>query len=319
MEGILNFIDIKHDSISIKKLSSLIGIDCVPHIIIKGYPGSGKKTAAIAYLTEKYGPAQIKKFIMECKIPSKTDAVLLTVLYTPYYYYFNLCSYGASDKAILDSFLANIIYYKLVTHSCRYRTIIIDKADLLSHEAQQSLRRTLETKINSCRFIFIVGTKGSFIDALCSRCINIYMKSPTNKQLFDILYQIDSSLSNKKYNKIINAADRDITRGLFLLKCYTKTGVIFTKNDINEGIINISKMLLEKKHMVDIRKSINSILKLWQPDLNIILLLFKELIKANINIKKLVQLTSKYDFKLKHGNKTIYYIEGYCTEILSCI
>ena len=306
------------------------------HIIFRGFPGSGKKTLAILYLKEKFATDDvfnIKKFQMECKIPGKPDAIFLQVLYTPYFYYLSLLPHLSYDKAILDIFITNIIGYKIVAADISHRIIIINNADLLSFEAQQSLRRTLETKINSCRFIFIVGMTGFLIDAIYSRCILFKIASPTNRQMFSILKAINDkipiSITNKGYNKIINGADGNIKYALQLVQIYNETSIINVKNDniikIITEIIGIKEKRQEtqkgklEKRIATIKMHINALMKVWQPDINIISLLFKELISYDIfadKIYELTSITSAYDFKMKHGSKVNYYIEGYCVKLL---
>jgi DNA polymerase III delta prime subunit len=330
------------------------------HILLRGFPGSGKKIMTMLYLQEKFGTDEvfnIKKFYMECKIPGKSEVINLQVMYTPYYYYLILYPHMAYDKAILDYFITNIISYKIITTKICHRIIIIDKADLLSIEAQQSLRRTLETKINSCRFIFIAGFSGHIIDAIYSRCNIIKILSPTDKQVFMILRQLQlqtqtqmqtqrqrqsqeinptkNILTNKGYNKIICHASGNIKKALHMLQIYEETGLFAIKNDVVDNINGIVAEIIKNKNTAGtlkkgkkdnsvqcanaIRGYITALLKEWQVDYGIISHIFKELISYDLyhdNIFKLASLTSKYDYKMKQGNKVYYYIECYCLEVL---
>jgi replication factor C subunit 3/5 len=336
--------EIKHNPEAIARLISLSKISNESHIILRGFPGSGKKILTMLYLQEKFSSEDvfnINHFYMECKIPDKTDIITLQVIYTPYFYYLSLYKYATLDKAVLDVFITNIISYKTISSSHgdrnrnKHRIIIIDKADILSIEAQQSLRRTLETKISSCRFIFISGMSGHLIDAICSRCIIININLPTDRQMFTILKKVvgitSGELSNKGYNKIINYSNGNIKTALQKLQIYNETGLISIKNDINDSITNIiteitkkplesnkSKNNIEKKATV-IRGHINTIIKIWQPDINIINLIFQALIDLEIYYEYMVELSiisSKYDYKMKKGSKDFYYIEAYCLKLL---
>lgn len=319
-------LDIKNNKDTVERLITLAKKSDESHIILKGYPGTGKKTLALLYLQEKYATTDVftvKKFVMECKIPGKTDCIDLHIWYNPYFYYFSLISYTANDKAILDIFINNIISYKLLAtdRGIKYRIIIIDKADLLSTDAQQSLRRTLETKIKFCRFIFITGINGHLIAPFYSRCTYLYVNAPIDKQIFSVLHNINkikgNILTNNGYNKVINEANGNIKRALFVNQIYCETGVIPSKNDINDNVGIIVKCILKRTMLNEgIRANINNILKSWNPDINIILLIFDELVnKMSGDMPEFFfyasSIASKYDFKLKQGNKMAYYIEGY--------
>ena len=326
-----SFDDIKYSSDSNTKLISLAKIDNFPHIIIKGHKGTGKKTCALLFLREKYGADvyNFKSFIMECKIPGKTDPILLNVVYSPYHYQLNLSNYGVYDRAILDIFFLNIISHKIITNvSSKYRIIIIEDADLLTLEAQQSLRRTLETKISNCRFIFIVNYEGYLIDPLYSRCILLCINAPTCTDIFKILRPIakDSELAmtNADYTIIINKSNRNIKNAIHMLQTYKVTGKIKYKNDIYLSIITLVTIITTKVKspdimaiISDIRFNLNLILKMNVSGSSLINMIHCEFMKKNNHIYEICKLSSKYDYKIKKGGKAIYHLEGYCIALLT--
>ena len=128
-------------------------------------------------------------FNMECKVINKTEPLILPILYSPYHFQINLSPYGVYDRVLLEFFFKEIVNYKPF-NNLPYRIIIIEETDNLTIEAQQSLRRTLETKILNSRFIFIVNNEGFLIEPLYSRCIILPVLSPTKKELFTILKKI---------------------------------------------------------------------------------------------------------------------------------
>lgn len=321
-----SFSELNYSIYTNKQLKSLSKIDNFPHIILKGFRGSGKKTRALLFLKEKYNMDVFKldTFNMECKVLNKTEPIILSILYSPYHYQINLSSYGVYDRILLEYFFKEIINYKSI--NLQYRIIIIEDTDNLSMEAQQSLRRTLETKINNSRFIFIVNNEGYLIDPLYSRCITIPVLSPDNKEIFNIIHNISLKehikFTNAEYNEIINHSYRNIHTAINIVNNYKITNKIIKDTDINEDICIICNIIL-KCPKIDyinlIREKLNYLLINNLSKTQIFKSIYKNILLKNKNkdkIYKIVKISSHYDMSLKKSGKNIYHLEGYCLALL---
>ena len=326
------FDDIKYSLDSNIKLQSLAKITNFPHLILKGNRGCGKKTRALLFIEEKYNKKiKLDSFIMECKILNKVDKIDLNVIYSQYHYQINLSSYGIYDRHILEYFLNNIINFKSVK-KLLYRIIVIEDIDLLSIEAQQSLRRTLETKITNARFIFIVNNEGYLIDPLYSRCIIINISSPTNNEIFKILHDISKkenlNLTNSDYNLIINKkSNRNIHKSITILNNYKITNNFNYDNDNNLSIQIISNIILNFTKMDEITiiraKLTYLLLNIMNKNQLFKSIFFEILNKLIVNtnnknkyLYKYIKISLKYDLLYKKTPKNIYSLEGFFISLI---
>jgi replication factor C subunit 3/5 len=98
-----DFKDIKYSCATNEQLQSLITKNNMPHIILKGFRGCGKKTRSLLFLKEKYNHTvfNLNTLNMEFKLINKKNPIVLTVLYSPFHYQINLSQYGVYDRIIL--------------------------------------------------------------------------------------------------------------------------------------------------------------------------------------------------------------------------
>lgn len=330
--------DIKYSNYSNEQLKSLIHHINFPHIILKGYVGSGKRLRALLFLKEKYGDTifNLNTYKLEYKVPNKKDPLVLSIIYSPYHYQINLAPYGVYDRVLLDAFFKEIMSFRPL-NKLPYNIIIIENAEKLSNEAQQALRRTLETKINNARFIFIVNYGDNIIDPLYSRCITIPIFSPTDIELYCILKSIakkeNLSITYDEWDKIIAASERNVKTAINILNKYTldKTDYLLSELDIQiyriyNLIIKCAKSKTKKiDYISDIRKIINVILNNSICELLLLKKIYNYLINnSQINKKQkiiynITKLASKYDIYTRNVGKIIYPLEGFCIQVIEIL
>ncbi len=87
---------------------------------------------------------------------------------------------------------------------------ILDEADSLTREAQQALRRTMETFSNTCRFCLLANYSSKIIDPIQSRC-TVFRFKPLEKEEIKLI--IDNVAKNEKLNIDEKASDALIEVG----------------------------------------------------------------------------------------------------------
>src|SRR3989344_968600 len=128
----------------IERIKAFVSDKNLPNMIFAGTPGSGKTTTALAIAHELYG-----------------DSWRQNVLET-----------NASDERGIDT-IRNKVKDFARTRSfgnASFKIIILDEADALTTEAQQALRRTMESFTNTSRFILICNYSNKIIEPIQSRC-----------------------------------------------------------------------------------------------------------------------------------------------------
>jgi replication factor C subunit 3/5 len=206
-------------------LHSLAHTDQLPHLIIEGVRGSGKKTRANLFLKEKYGTFNTNSVVMHIELPGKSEEKELHVLASRYHYQINPNIHNIYDRTLMQAFIDSVVQCEIIS-SIPYRIIIIEDADLLTIEAQESLRKTLETYIQTCRFIFLCNREGHIIDPLYSRCVKIEVSSPTEPEILEILKKIcveergSCDVPVSILQQIIKGSQRDLSRALRYFEKY---------------------------------------------------------------------------------------------------
>lgn len=329
-----SFNDIKFNHDAANKLKACSKAINIPHLIIKGSEGSGRKTFANIYIKARYNLNKnpIKYRTVEIKNGSKT--IELQMLYSDYHYQIDPSTHGVYDRLIIQGFIKDIMQTRPISH-IPFHIVIINNADRLTYEAQQSLRRTLEKNVNNCRFIFIISQESSLIEALMSRCIQIRLSSPNNQQTEEILEHICVS-ENIPYNQeqirqIIVFSRRNISKAINLLQyiylncrntLVAQKPIDFTEIDINDKYLyELSRSLINAKtpnHLLEIRTIIHDLLVQCVDPLKILKSMFhyifdhlEEISAQDTTKHQLIQFLSKYENSLRQGSKPIYHLEGF--------
>jgi replication factor C subunit 3/5 len=307
--------------------------DDIGHIILNGSKSSGKKTLANLFITEKYGDSINKKNqIMEFKYANKK--IELQLMYSNYHYVLNLSLHGVYDKQLIQDFIKDIAQYSTISMKCLYRIIIIENTDHLTHDAQQSLRRTLEKYINQCRFIFLTENNYNLIEALRSRCIVIKLKTPTydekQKKLNYIINKEGIKISDKfleylcqhyTFNESIDILQVYYTKSpQFLLSTTITTHLSIIDNYIGEIIDIMKQVPFEINNILKIREKLYDLLVHCLKPCDIINKLHVMLMKNDIHyMYELCEISDKFDNSIRQGGKPIYHLEGYITHLMKFI
>jgi len=82
------------------------------------------------------------------------------------------------------------------------KVIIFDQAEYISLDAQNALRRIIETSNNITRFIFITQNTRAIIDPLLSRCIHLNLNTSIQKSRIDRYVQLFPAIPPAKIREI---------------------------------------------------------------------------------------------------------------------
>lgn len=320
--------DIQHNDEAVKMLKNLAGKANIPHLIVKGERGTGKKTLLKLFLQEKYGNYTTYNTSMMFKIPGKTDGKTMNLLASKYHYQFNPNVHNTYDRTLLKLFINEISYRSISGLS--YRIVIIEDADLLTVEAQESLRKTLETYIHICRFIFICNNEGRIIDPIYSRCAVISVNAPTVDEIINILTPVveQEETSDVDVVEIANASRRNLRVAFQLLEKKILGFDNIFYDPIHKLCDDIVQILIKGTIIADMMDSVRQIIyKIvnHRIDTNIIIYdllssLLDKLPKKAHNERYLLCLkASEIDESIRQSSKSIYHIEGFCLYAMSVI
>lgn len=138
------FSDIKGQDNAIRRIEAFVKSGNLPHLLLAGPAGTGKTTTALVIAKKLYGESWKHNFL----------------------------ELNASDERGIDVVRSTIKDFARTKAlgNYPYKIIYLDECDSLTKEAQQALRRTMETYVEGARFLLSCNYSSKIIDPIQSRC-----------------------------------------------------------------------------------------------------------------------------------------------------
>jgi DNA polymerase III subunit delta' len=218
----------------IAKLKRMIANNKIPHsLLLSGPSHIGKKTVALNWIKELYQKDTIENhpdFLMIC--PEKRQILL------------------EEAEKIRQHLL-------LRPHSSGWKTVLVDEAHLMNHEAQSSLLKTLEEPRGQTIIILVSSQPFSFLPTITSRVQKISFTPVSFKEMVKVWPQADQSLLQRgapgvltdqkfltKREKIKNNLDKILE--LDLKQRFQEVKKIAKEDDVGEILEEWTLLLREK-------------------------------------------------------------------------
>ena len=158
------FSEVKGHKDILRRLEAFVQQKNIPHLLFSGPAGVGKTTLSLIIAKTLYGDTWQNNFL---ELNASDDRGIDVVR--------NTIKDFARTKAI-GTDLPKIIY--------------LDECDSLTKEAQQALRRTMETFTRTARFILSCNFSSKIIDPIQSRCTIFRFKPLTSDDIRTIIQHI---------------------------------------------------------------------------------------------------------------------------------
>jgi replication factor C subunit 3/5 len=215
----------------------------LPHLLVYGPHGAGKRTHVRALLREIYGDsystqsATVRTFRL--KYQKTVDVDLQSTSHSV-----ELSPVGLEDQCatILQQIISDMAETRpqkgLLNYSStnaetaghHFKVLFIRDADSLPHQAQAALRRTMETNTSVCRLILCCTSSNRILEPIRSRCLNVRIPAPSEESIHEVLKSVAGheghQLKHSVSRAILKANGRDMRRCLTALQSfYTTKGV----------------------------------------------------------------------------------------------
>jgi len=230
----------------LKQLIHIASYENIPHIIISGPHGGGKKTIVKFFLEAIYDKNINNLTKAKYRINGASKKNIIEIMQSDYHIVIEPTSTN-NDKYILQEIIKQYATHKMFDifeTKRKFKTIVIHHIELLSHNSQAALRRTMEIYAHSCRFIMICNNTSKIFDALRSRCQIFCVSSPTLNEIQKIILNI-SLLEN------IKLSPEDMTT--IISKC---------NNNVKEAIWILDEMRYNVPHYLPLYKAYDNVVRL---------------------------------------------------------
>ncbi len=294
-----NFEEIKGQENLIKRIKALVETKNIPHMLFSGPAGVGKTTTSLVIAKQLHKENWRNNFL----------------------------ELNASDSRGIDTIRIQVKDFAktMGMHTEIPKIILLDEADALTKEAQQALRRTMETYSNSCRFILSCNTPSKVIDPIKSRCAIFKFKPLDKKEIEEIINNIAKKEGLKVDKEIIenlyNHCNGDVRQLQNILQSASSLSKEINYNTLEDFIKTIEtkevKLILEaalNKNFLEARKRLlNTMLENGLSGLDIIKQIQKEAMNLLIEDEKKLSIIEKcgeIEFRLVEGSDDFIQLEA---------
>ena len=278
----------QHDIV--KRLKALVEQKNIPHLLFSGPAGVGKTTLALVIARELYGNDWKQNFL---ELNASNDRGIDVIR--------NDVKDFAKTKGI-----ANI----------PFKLILLDECDALTKEAQQALRRTMETYSNSCRFVLSCNFVNKVIDPIKSRCAIFKFKPLRKDDLIDIVKKITKDegleIDESTVTRLYELTGGDIRQLQNVLQSCASTSKKITEKEIDEfaskneskDVKEIITLAMNKKFILARNKLLDTMLNNGLSGIDILKQIQREIMELDISDDKklmIIERCGEIEFRLVEG------------------
>lgn len=295
----ITFDEVKGQKDIIPKIKALVEQKNVPHILFSGPAGIGKTTTALIIAKELHGENWRSNFL----------------------------ELNASDSRGIDTIRNQVKdFAKTMAIEAKVpKIILLDEADALTKEAQQALRRTMETYANSCRFILSCNVPSKIIDPIKSRCAIFKFKQLEKGEIKEIIKNLsdkeDLNIDEETTQLLYNNCKGDVRKLQNILQSCSAISKDITKDTAQDFLSSVETkeieeavtLAIESKFIESRKKLLDTMLNHGLSGLDVIKQIQRETMNLPMDDNKKLSIIEKcgeIEFRLVEGSDDFIQLEA---------
>lgn len=311
-------------------LRHLATYEDIPHIIISGPAGGGKKILVKFFLEELYNADVNKLSKIKYNIHGSSTKKEIEIMQSDYHIIIEPTSTN-HDKYILQEIIKQYAMHKsfnIFAAQRKFKTIVIHNIENLANNSQAALRRTMELYAKTCRFIMICNNLSKIFAPLRSRCRIFCVPLPKISDITNIITYItlveNITITRDDMEFIIKNCNNSLKKAIWILDTIRlNSNSIITLDEVFNDLIKLILKAPTSRDIIklfdtNIRTNVYNIM-ITSKGTEIIVVLLERLIKEINDDKisaKIIKYASEAEYNLVHGRRDITHIDNFILGVI---
>ncbi|NLX49437.1 MAG: AAA family ATPase [Methanospirillum sp.] len=205
-------------------LSSVVGQQTIPHLLLTGPGGSGRMSTVRCLAAALYGE----------HADENTTVIATGDLFNEGRAYLQGDARFSHLYRKDESLIANVkriikTYAAIRPFDTGFKLMVFQEADAMPGELQQALRRTMERYSRTCRFIMITSRQSAILPSIASRCFPVVFRPVPTGTVASLLREIlrtegAEPIPDDDLAMIAASARGDVRRAIMMLELTVSSG-----------------------------------------------------------------------------------------------
>ena len=316
------------------QLAHIALFDDIPHIILSGPSGGGKKTLIKFFLEAVYDPDVNILTKIKYNINGSSKKKEIEIMQSNYHIIIEPTNTN-HDKYILQEIIKQYAMHRpfnIFKTKCKFKTILIYNIENLSNNSQSALRRTMELYAKTCRFVMVCNNLSKIFEPLRSRCRIFCVPLPSLKDISNVVSYIsimeNIKLTENVKKEILANCNNNLKKAIWILDskrlgCNT----VITLDEVFDYVVDLILSVEYEKDIIKIfdnkiRTNIYNILITNIKGSEIIITLMDLLIKKiksdDVNIE-IIKCASEAESNLIYGRRDIMNIDYFISGVMKIL